>query len=245
MYSFSALRQHQTGDLMSFFSKLNPANRPYHPVTSNFSVIFATNFRLIGFFLPSLLSFLAFLYLGGLVFLLAAALLLLPAGPAVAAAYDIGYQLCMHGDGTVPRSFMRSYKMNFKQGVAAMAVLLPFLSMLVMILIIQAERPLWLDLCVLLSGMVLMAFSIFTFSHIALIEMPFGRILKNALVLVPLATWRSALTAAVQTGFVVLLFPLLAVMILLFIFAGPALLIVWSCHLLWPVMEQVIREESE
>ena len=74
--------------------------------------------------------------------------------------------------------------------------------------------------------------------------MPLSRILKNGLVLIPLATWRSFLTAAVQAGFVVLLFPFLAVMILLFVFAGPALLIVWSCHILWPVMERVIREET-
>ena len=230
---------------MSFFSKLNPANRAYHPVLSNFPAIFSVNFRLIGFFLPSLLCFLAFLYLGGLVFLMAAALLLLPAGPAVAAAYDAGYQLCMHSDGRIVRPFMRSYKMNFRQGVAAMAILLPFLAMLVMVVILQAERPLWLDLSVLLSGSVLMSFSIFTFSHIALIEMPFGRILKNALGLIPLAGWRSIVTAAAQTAFAVLLFPLLAVMLLLFIFAGPALLIVWSCHILWPVMEQVIQEEAE
>jgi uncharacterized membrane protein YesL len=230
---------------MSFFSKRNPANRPYHPVFSNFPVIFSTNFRLIGFFLPSLLCFLSFLYLGGLVFLMAAALFLLPAGPAVAATYDVGYQLCMHSDGTVPRKFMRSYKLNFRQGVAAMAILLPFLAIPVMVVIVQTQRPLWLDLCLLLSAFVLMAFSILTFSHIALIEMPLGRILKNALILIPLAGWRSILTAAAQTAFAVLLFPMLAVMILLFIFAGPALLIVWSCHILWPTMEQVIQEESE
>ena len=229
---------------VSLFRKSNAKSPVYHPVRSNLSTIISTNFRFILFLLPSLLSFLAFLYLGGLVFLLAAALFLLPAGPAVAAVYDTGYQLCMHNDGTVPRSFMRSYKMNFKQGVAAMAVQLPFLGMLVTVLIAQIERPLWLDLCVLLSGILLMSFSIFTFSHIALIEMPLSRILKNSLALIPLATWRSFLTAAVQAGFVVLLFPFLAVMILLFVFAGPALLIVWSCHILWPVMEQVIREET-
>ncbi len=227
---------------MSLFNKSKePA---YHPVRSNISTIISTNFRLIAFFLPSLLSFLAFLYLGGLVFLMAALLLLLPAGPAVAATYDIGYQLCMHSDGTVPRSFMRSYKMNCKQGIALMAVQLPFLALLVTVLIAQVQRPLWLNLCLLLSGLLLMAFSIMAFSQIALIEMPLGRILKNSLVLIPLSTWRCLLPAVVQTGFVVLLFPMLAVMILLFVCAGPALLIVWSCSLLWPVMEQVIRDET-
>lgn len=227
---------------MSLFRKSKePA---YHPVRSNLSTIISTNFRLILFFLPSLLSFLAFLYLGGLVFLSAALLLLLPAGPAIAATYDIGYQLSMGTDGTVARPFMRSYKMNRKQGIALMAVQLPFLALLVTILISEIQRPLWLNLCLLLSGLLLMAFSIMAFSQIALIEMPLSRVLKNALVLIPLSTWRGLLPAVVQTGFVVLLFPFLAVMILLFVCAGPALLIVWSCSLLRPVMEQVIQEET-
>ena len=221
------------------------SKRPgYHPLWSNFPTIFTANFRLILFFLPSLLSLLAFVYLGGLVFLLSALLLLLPAGPAVAAMYDTGYQLCMSSDGTVSRPFMRSYKMNLKQGIATMAIQLPFLFLLIMVLIVQAQRPLWLDLCLLISGAALMAFSILAFSQIALIEMPLSRILKNTLILIPLSGWRSLAPAVVQTLAVLILLLFFWVVVPLFFFAGPALLIVWSCRILWPVMEEVIRRET-
>ena len=228
---------------MSLSRKNTPPG--YHPVWSNFSLIFSANFKLIAFFVPSLLSLLCFLYLGGLVFLLAALLLLLPAGPAIAAVYDMGYRLNMGANGSEPRKFMHSYKMNLKQGIAAMAMHLPFLATIVLVMVAPVQRPMWLNLWMLLSGILLMAFSILTFSQIALIEMPLGRILKNAVFLIPVSTWRSLLPALVQVVFIALLFLLFQILVMLFVFAGPALLIVWSCKLLWPVMDEQIREISE
>lgn len=229
---------------MSSFKK-NPrlSGSNYHPVWSNFATIASINFRLILFFLPAFLSFFCFLTLGGLIFLLAGLLLLLPAGPAVAAMYDVCYQMNMDESGTLFRPFMQSYRLNLRQGIAAMAVQLPFMAMLILVMIAPVERPVVLNVCVLISALMLLGFGNLTYSQIALIEKPLGSILKDSLLLIPRANWRVLLPALGQLVFIILLYPFLLVMIMLFIFAGPALLIAWSAKALWPVMEPMTREE--
>lgn len=227
-------------------SKNNPrlsGGGHYHPVWSNFATIASINFRLILFLLPSFLSFFCFLALGGLVFLLAALLFLLLAGPAVAAMYDVCYQMNMDENGTIFRPFKQSWKLNFRQGVAAMAVMLPFLAMLILVMIAPVQRPVILNLCVLLSALVLVSFADLTFSQIALIDKPLAAIFKDSLFLIPRASWRVLVPALGQLVFLVLLYPLLPVMVMLFIFSGPGLLIAWSARTLWPVMEPMTREE--
>lgn len=235
---------------MSLFRKSKPAPQPmgeppYHPVWSNFSEIFLTNFKLIPFFLPSLILLFCFLLFNGMVFLTGALLFLLPAGPAVAAMYDQGYQLTREVNKHERRKFMESYKLNFKQGVAAMAVQLPLIAMLVVISVAEVERPVWVSLCVILGSVLLMAFAVLSFSQIALVDLPLKNIFKNAVFLIPMTGWRAIAAGLVQLLFILFLYQYISVTFLLYLFAGPALLIVWSCKILWPSLENLLLDSGE
>lgn len=235
---------------MSLFRKSNPnpqldVEPPYHPVWSNFSGIFLTNFKLIPFFLPSLILLFCFLLFGGLVFLTGALLFLLPAGPAVAAMYDHGYQLTREVNKHERRKFLESYRMNFKQGIAAMAVQLPMIAMLVIISFAEVERPVWVNLCVILGSILLMAFGVLSFSQIALVDLPLKEIFKNAVYLIPMTGWRAVAAGLAQLLFIIVLYQYIAVTFLLYLFAGPAVLIVWSCKILWPKLEELLLDSGE
>lgn len=229
-------------------SKPNPqmvGELPYHPVWSNFMELIVTNFKLIPFLLPSLILLLCFLFFGGLVFLAGALLLLLPAAPALVAMYDVGYQLTREVDKHDRRKFLESYRLNFKQSVSAMAVQLPFIAMMVIISFAAVERPIWVNLCVILGSVLLMAFGVLSFSQIALVDLPLKKILKNALFLIPMTTWRGITAGVAQLLFIILLYQYIAVTIILFLFAGPAVLIVWSCKILWPGLEATLLDTTE
>lgn len=237
---------------MSLFHKSKPRAKPqpvtdlpYSPVRSNFMELIVTNFKLIPFLLPSLILLMAFLFSGGLIFLAGALLLLLPAAPAVVAMYDMGYQLTREVPRYERRGFLQSYKLNFWQSAGAMAVQLPFIAMTVIITFATEERPVWVSLCVILGSVLLMAFGAISFSQIALVDLPLAKILKNAIFLIPLTKWRAVLAGAVQLAFILLLCQYIAVTILLFLFAGPAVLITWSAKILWPSLEETLLDEAQ
>lgn len=214
----------------------------YHPVWSNFEAIFLNNFKLIPFFLPSIVSFGLFLGYGGLLFFAGALVLLIPAGPAVCAMYDVSYQFARELPGYERRGFFKSYRMNFRQGAATMAVMTPVIALLLMLLLTEAEKPLWVTLCLILGGLMLMAFGILAFSQVALVALPVGQIWKNALLLIPLTHWRCLVPAAMHLVFLAVLYQWMAVAFLLYLFLGPAMLIAFSAHLLWPRLEQVLLD---
>lgn len=233
---------------MSLFRKSNPqlpGEPNYHPVWSNFYDLFLTNFKLIPFFLPSLICLFLFLFLGGLVFLLAGLLFLLPAAPAIAAMYDLGYQLTREVDKHERRTFFQSYKLNCRQSMATMAVQLPFIGMLILVMLTSAERPVWITLCVMLGCILLMTFGALAFSQIALVDLPLGKLWQNAILLIPLCSWRGILVAVVQLVFIALLYQYIAVTFLLYLFAGPAVLIVWSSKTLWPKLEELLLDSED
>lgn len=234
---------------MSLFRKSNPGPQPagepaYHPIWSNFSELFLTNFKLIPFFLPSLILLFCFLFFGGLVFLAGGLLLLLPAGPAVAAMYDQGYQLTRRMDKHERRTFFQSYKLNLRQGIANMAVQLPFAAMLVIISFAEVERPVWVNLCVILGAVLLMAFGVFSFSQIALVDLSLKEIWKNSVFLIPMTTWRAIAAGVAQLLFILIFYQYIAVTFLLYLFGGPALLIVWSSMILWPRLEELLLDSN-
>lgn len=233
---------------MSLFPKKSPPpppngkEEPYHPIWSNFGGLFLTNFKLIPFFIPSIVCFGLFLAFGGSLFLGAALVLLLPAGPAICAMYDVGYQYAREVPKFKQRGFWKSYRMNLGQGVATMAVMLPVIALLLMLLLTQGEKPLWVSLCLILGGLMLMAFAILAFSQIALVALPLGKIWKNALFLIPLTHWRSLLPAAVHLVYLAVLYQWMASAFLVFLFLGPALLIAWSASVLWPALERMLLD---
>lgn len=221
------------------------AEPPYHPIWSNFGFLLTTNFKLIIFFIPSLICLYTFLIVGGLVFLAAALVLLLPSGPAVCAMYDIGYQLARQVEKHERRSFFRSYRMNLGQGVATMAVQIPFIAVLLLVLLTGTERPVWVTLCLILGAVMLMMFGALAFSQVALIPLSLGKIWKNAVMLIPLCGWRGLVAAVVQLAYIAVLYQWAGVGVIFFVFVGPALLIVWSATLLWPKLEEILLDSGE
>ncbi len=236
---------------MSLFSRSKTPPPPngaeqYHPIWSNFELLFLTNFKLIPFFLPSIVAMGLFLVFGGGLFLLTALVLLLPAGPAVCAMYDVSYQLCREVPRYERRSFFASYRLNLKPGLATMAVQLPVIFLLLMLLLIQGEKPLWVTLCVILGSVMEMAFSILAFSQCALVALPLRELWKNALLLIPLIHWRSLLPAVVHLLYLTVLYQWPAWGFLMYLFLIPAMLIAWSANTLWPGLEPLlIRGEDE
>lgn len=232
---------------MSLFSKRNTplppnAEPPYHPVWSNFMELFLANFKLVPFFLPSIVLLVSFMITGALLYLVAGLLLLIPAAPAVTAMYDHGYQLTREILKHDRRSFFQSYRLNFKQSAATMAVQLPLWAMLLIILIAGTERPAIITLCVILGCVMLMAFSVLSFSQIALVNLPLTKIWKNAVMLIPLCPLQALGMALVQLLFIAMLYQYFAVTFLLFLFAGPTLMIVWTCKILWPKLEELLLD---
>lgn len=216
------------------------AEPPYHPVWSNFMELFLANFKLVPFFLPSIVLLISFLITGALLYLAAGLLLLVPAAPAVTAMYDYGYQLTREIPKHERRGFFKSYRLNFKQSAATMAVLLPVWAMMLIILIAGTERPALITLCVLLGCLMLMAFSVLSFSQIALVDLPLTKIWKNAIMLIPLCPLQSLGTALLQLLFLAALYQYIAVTLLFYLFAVPTMLIVWTCSTLWPKLEALL-----
>lgn len=230
---------------MSLYSNPNPQEQPpNHPVWSNFMLLFLTNFKLIPFFIPSIVCLGMLLMFGGMIFLVAGLLLLLPAGPAVCAMYDISFQLVRELNRHERRTFFQSYRSNFRQGIATMAIQLPFIASLLMLMLIQTDKPLWVIICLTLSSVVLMMFSILAFSQVALVNLPLKDIWKNALLLIPLTHWRSFVGAAMHLVFLIALYQWIAVTVLLFLFAGPAVLICWTAKTLWPGLEPLLVHDE-
>lgn len=229
---------------MSLFRKPQPlppdAELPYGPIRSNFMELFLSNFLLVPCFLPSIILLLSFLITGALLYLGAGLLLLIPAAPMVTAMYDYGYQLTREIPKHERRKLLRSYCMNFKQSALTMALLLPLWAMLLLTLISGTERPAFVTLCVVLGCLMLMAFSILAFSQIALVNLPLGKIWKNAVMLIPLCPAQILGTALVQLLFLYLFYEFIAVTFLLYLFGVPALMIVWTAKTLWPKLEKLL-----
>lgn len=231
---------------MSFFRKSAPlspdAEPPYNPIWSNFMELFLANFKLIPFFLPSIVLLISFLITGALLYLVGGLLLLIPAAPAVCAMYDYGYQLTREIPKHERRGFFKSYRLNFAQSAATMAIQLPLWAMLLIVLIAGTERPAIITFCVVLGCVMLMAFSTLSFSQIALVNLPLGKIWKNAVMLIPLCPLQALGVAMVQLLCLWMLYRYIAVTFLLFLFAGPTLLIVWSAKTLWPRLEELLLD---
>jgi len=112
-------------------------------------------------------------------------------------------------------------------------------------MLLQTDKPLWVTSCLILGGIILMMFSVLSFSQIALVDLPLKSIWKNALLLIPLTHWRCFLGAVLHLLFLMALYQWIAVTILLFLFAGPAVLICWTAKTLWPGLESLlVHEES-
>ena len=215
------------------------------PIRSNFFRIFLQNFGFIPFFLPSMVFACLFVAAGGWVAFVLSLLLLIPAGPAVAAMYDVGFTLVNDDPLRSRRGFWDSYRRNFCQGAATMAAMLPFLTVLLLTILLK-NRPRWMLITLAAGSYVLTAFSILAFAQIALVDLKLRQIWKNALYLIPLTGTRGILVTLAHLAFFAALYKWLSVTFLAFLILGPALLVVWTCRTIFPrLRELLVRGDGE
>lgn len=225
-------------------SPLTPSG-PSGRLLGNLPFLFMENFKLIGFFLPSMVCLLAFLLLGGLVFLLGALLLLLPAAPALSAMYDICYQILLDiPDGERSR-FMESYRLNARQSIASLALTLPLMILPLVVLVVPNQLPMPVLLSVLVGCLLAQTFSVLAFSQIVLTDKPLKEIWKTALMIIPLTGWRGIAAAMLQLVFLAAMVQYLPIMFFVAALGGSALLMGFSCKILWPAMERLLAEEPD
>ena len=221
-----------------------PDKQAYHAVWSNYTGFFVTNFKFILFLLPTLVFSFCFLLFGGLIFVLLAFVGLIFAAPAVTAMYDYAYQRVQKIPEEDGRQFFSCYKEHFIRSALTMAIQLPFLSMLVLAMLTQAQTPMWVTMCIGLAAVMLMAFSILAFSQIALTDLTLPEIWKNAVVFIPLTGWRTVAAALGQIICLAMFLPLTMVMLTLFILSGPAVLLGLTANLLFPSLNVLLPGET-
>ena len=221
-----------------------PDKQAYHAVWSNYTGFFVTNFKFILFLLPTLVFIFCFLLFGGLIFVLLAFVGLIIAAPAFTAMYEYAYRRIQKISEEDDRSFFASYRAHFSRSALTMAVQLPFLSMLALALLTQAQAPMWIVMCIGLAAVMLMAFSILAFSQIALTDLTLPEIWKNAVVFIPLTGWRTVVAALGQFICLAMFLPLTMVMLTLFILSGPAVLLGLTANLLFPSLNVLLPGET-
>lgn len=217
-----------------------PENLPFHPLRGNMFRLFLENFKLILFFVPFLLLLRIGLVVGNFSLILLALLALIPAGPALAAMYDIGYQLSRQIPSFEMRGFFTSYRANWKQGTATMAIQLPLYAIMILAMMVDGERPVWMMPCLALGCYLLITFSIYSYSQIALVALPLAAIWKNALLL-PMATGLTGLLlAALHLALIAAFWAWIGWMSIPFVFLGPATLVAWTSWKLFPKLEEAL-----
>lgn len=216
----------------------------FGPIRSNLFRLFIDNFKMVLFFLPAVFTLYFGLALGHFGVLLLAVALLIPAGPAVAAMYDVCYQIVRQVPKHEMRPFFASYRANLRQGMATMALLVPFLGALLLSLLVTAQRPVWVIVSLLLGGWLLLCFAVYAFSQVALVALPLTSIWKNAVYLIVLGGWKGALVGAAHLAALAVLYRYMVWASFLFVFLGPALLAAWSAKLLFPRLREVLLREG-
>lgn len=214
-------------------------------LTGNYYRLLMDNFKLILFFVPAMVCFYVGLAAGMFSVLPLGLVLLIPAGPAVAAMYDEGFQIARRVDRYACRGFFESYRLNWKQGCEAMLLLLPMLLLLLLSMLVTAQRPVWVTVLLVIGGYLLVSFAMYSFAQIALVSLPMGQIWKNALLLIFVCGWRGVLVAAVQMVSFLILYRLIAYAFAAVLFLGPALLITWSAAELLPQLTKALVRTVE
>lgn len=237
--------ERQFGDMEKEKQKAPQPERSRGPLSGNYYRLLMDNFKLILFFVPFLVCFYIGLAAGMFSILLLGLVLLIPAGPAVAAMYDEGFQIARRIAKYECRGFFESFRGNWKQGCATMALLVPMLSGLLLSFLVTAKRPVWVVVCLALGSYLFISFAIYSFAQIALVALPLRQIWKNSMILIFVCGWRGTLVAAVQMAALAFLYQYIAYASIGVLFLGPALLIAWSAIQLFPKLEAVLVSSTD
>lgn len=180
--------------------------------------------------------------------LLAAAVLTVLAGPGWTAVN----RLCMQMVRDVPfftwHYLKKAYRENLRRGLAG-----GVLAAAVGLTLLYAARvsfgtrgfALPVQGCLALAGYLGGGTLLFLFMQIPMVELPFGGLLRNSILLVFAGGWRSVaaiLVPAAATGICIYFYNLALPALLL---GGPAVLCMTSCLVYWPKFEAFFMEPQE
>lgn len=180
---------------------VGPAGRWFQAVTGHFCFVALVHLLLCLSLVPALLCAAAFLATGGAVFLPAAAACGAAAGPVAAAVQRAAWELQFGHPNYLYRSFFGWVRGNLRQGLALGAILgglwCLLLSPLALLALGGTALPAWLWLTLAAGAAVLAAAGNYALYQAARWDLPLGALLKNSLLLLFAAGWRTLVTAAI------------------------------------------------
>ncbi|MBE5776425.1 MAG: DUF624 domain-containing protein [Clostridiales bacterium] len=223
----------------------------HDPLSGLWTRMFLDNLKLLVTLLPFLFLFTAYMITGVLIFFVGAMLLLSLAGPAVSAQFDFAYTVARDDPASTGRTFLQSYRLNFKQGTLFMLLvslmITPTLLTMIYVAPTESATPMMTATLMLISLLVIW-FAHLGFSQIALLDMPLGKIIKNAVFLIPISKWKGLLVALLSVLYLIVLYSYMERAVLTLAVYIPTLLIVFAARLFWPLFEELIivpDEETE
>lgn len=214
----------------------------------DFFDLFKLNILVLGCLFPSLIA-LSLFVLGDvkmMFWLLLAWILLIPAGPAVAAMNKLTLNMVRDIPCFQWEEFKKAYKRNAKQGIAAVLIFgALFLGLGVAVGDwIQMDVKSYPVLAVIALALVTVtSLFTFTFSQIPLVELPFGTILKNALLLTLGRANRGIPAVLIQLLVMGLLIFFMPITSFLFLVGTLAVLNLIANLWAWPALQLVVKEE--
>ena len=215
----------------------------HDPLSGLWTRMFLDNLKLLLTLLPFFTLFYMYMVTGVMLFFIGSMVLLGLAGPAICAQYDFAYTVARDDPASTGRTFFESYKVNFKQGVLFMLLISLMITptLLTMIYVAPTEAATPMMTCTLMLITVLIVwFGHLGFSQIALLDMPMGKIIKNAIFLIPLSKWKGLIVALMTVFYFIILYSFLERAVLTLVVYIPTLLIVVAARLFWPLFRELI-----
>ncbi|MBR6526064.1 MAG: DUF624 domain-containing protein [Clostridia bacterium] len=219
----------------------------HDPLSGLWTRMFLDNVKLFVSLIPFLYFFTLFMITGVIAFLFGAMVLLCLAGPAFVAQFDFAYTVARDDPASTGRTFFQSYRLNFKQGTLFMLLVSLMITptLCAMLFAAPAANSPMMSASLLLISLLIVWFAVFGFSQIALTDMKLGRIIKNAVFLIPLSKWKGLLVSAMCVLYLVILYGFLERAVLTLIVYIPTLLIVFAAKQLWPMLSQLLIQPDE
>ena len=222
----------------------------HDPLGGLWTRMFLDNLKLMLSLLPFIAFFATFMLTGVMIFLIAAMVLLCLSGPAFVAQFDFAYTVARDEPASTGRTFFQSYRLNFRQGTLFMLLVSLMITptLLTMLYAAPGAGSFLMAVTLMLVSLLILWFALLGLSQIALTDMPLGKIIKNAIFLIPISKWKGLLCAFLSLLYLIILYGFLERAVLTLVVYIPTLLIVLTARMYWPLFDELIivpDEDSE
>ena len=225
--------------------------RFWEVVSRDYLDIMKANLFTLLIFIPSL-TFVVLYFMGevrSLWFLVFAWLLAIPASPAVCAQISVTAKMLRDIPGFIWRDYKRAYKSCFKQSCIFFSVWIPAAALLCYAIydgVFSAEGANLLLMCSFIIALItLFSLFLFTCAQIAMVKLPLGTMIKNALILTIGRAGRALigiLLVLLTAAAIILFIPYSGLFVL---FGVPGFILLIILMILWPALGLLISSESE